>query len=271
MMPSIQGSKGAEVKLAHGGAAQPNFLFGGAAGKNDDRMKILAALMTSKKNTQLPKAVCNRIWGWLMGRGVVHPVDDFNMKNKALSPALLDALTREMIDKKYSIKAVVRAICNSESYQRSCQSDQPVTKVTFSRANVKQLNGEQLINSILVATQGKPERNTVRTMEMVGSLYPAGAIWCEVTPLPGNARQALLLRNNTQVAGWLNGPVLQKIKGAQGSEEEKIDLMFLSALSRVATESEKKRYGAFLKGHQGGGWEDAYWTLLNTTEFVTRH
>ena len=52
------------------------------------------------------------------------------------------------------------------------------------------------------------------------------------------------------------------------SDEDKIDLMFLSALSRVATDSEKKRYGAFIKGHSGSGWEDAYWTLLNTTEFV---
>ena len=29
--------------------------------------------------------------------------------------------------------------------------------------------------------------------------------------------------------------------------------------------------GAFLTAHQGSGWEDAYWTLLNSTEFVTRH
>src|SRR5436190_416512 len=130
---------------------------------------------------------------------------------------------------------------------------------------------ELLLNSILVATQGKPERNTIRTMEMVGSLYPAGAVWCEVTPLPGNARQALLLRNNSQVAGWINGAVLQKIKSAPGSDEDKIDLMFLSALSRTANESEKKRYATFIKAHSGSGWEDAYWTLLNTTEFVTRH
>ena len=271
MMPTIQGSKGAEVKLSHGGAAAPNFLFGGAAGKNDDRMKVLAMFMTNKANTQLPRALVNRIWGWLMGRGIVHPVDDFNLKNKALSPALLETLLRDMADHKYSIKQVVRAICNSETYQRSCQSDQPVTKVTFSRANVKQLNGEQLLNSILVATQGKPERNTIRTIEMVGSLYPAGAIWCEVTPLPGNARQALLLRNNTQVSSWISGPVLQHIKSAPGSDEEKVDLMFLAALSRVANDSEKKRYATFVKAHSGSGWEDAYWTLLNTTEFVTRH
>jgi len=96
-------------------------------------------------------------------------------------------------------------------------------------------------------------------------------VWCEVTPLPGNARQALLLRNNSQISSWINGPVLQQVKSAPGSVEEKIDLMFLSALSRGASESEKKRYGTFINGHQGGGWEDAYWTLLNSTEFVTRH
>jgi hypothetical protein len=47
--------------------------------------------------------------------------------------------------------------------------------------------------------------------------------------------------------------------------------MFLSALSRTATDVEKKRYAAFINGHSGSGWEDAYWTILNSTEFVTRH
>jgi hypothetical protein len=162
---------------------------------------------------------------------------------------------------------VIKAICNSNTYQRGCSSDTAVTKVTFSRANVKQLNGEQLMNSIKVATQGRAERATSQTMELVQSLFPAGAIWCEVTPLPGNARQALLMRNNSQVMNWINGPVLQKIKGI-ADMNEKIDSMFLAALSRPATDSEKKRYGTFLAN---GRIEDAYWTLLNTTEFVTRH
>ena len=267
MMPNLSGSKGAIVNLSNGGAATHTFLFGGMAGKNDDRMKVLAMFMTNKANTQLPRALVNRVWGWLMGRGVVHPVDDFNLKNTALSKPLLEALVRGMIDNKYSIKWVIKAICNSNTYQRGCSSDSAVTKVTFSRANVKQLNGEQLLNSIKVATQGRAERATSQTMEMVQSLFPAGAVWCEVTPLPGNARQALLLRNNSQVMNWINGPVLQKIKSIQDMNE-KIDTMFLAALSRSATESEKKRYSAFLAA---GSIEDAYWTLLNTTEFVTRH
>ena len=47
--------------------------------------------------------------------------------------------------------------------------------------------------------------------------------------------------------------------------------MFLAALSRMPDASERSRYSAFLKAHPGQGFEDAYWTLLNSSEFVTRH
>jgi hypothetical protein len=272
MMPDIQGSGKKAVNLSDGGVAKPVFPFTGqAAGKNDDRVKLFTMFMTSKANTQLPRALANRVWGWMMGRGLVHPVDDFNMRNKALSPAVLDALTRDLQNNKYSMKHLIRAIANTEAYQRGNASDAPYPKVNFSKATVRLLNGEQLIQSIRVATQGKPAKDTKGVLDMVGSLFPAGSIWCETTPLPGNARQALLLRNNTQIMSWISGGVLSGIKNGKGTVEEKIDEMFLAALSRTASESEKKRYKEFIEKNGGTGWEDAYWTILNTTEFVTRH
>ncbi|HEX7899108.1 MAG TPA: DUF1549 domain-containing protein [Planctomycetota bacterium] len=264
--------KDAKVKLAQGGKADPVFLFGGAAGKNDDRAKVLGQLLTSKANTQLPRAMVNRVWSFLFGRGIVHPVDDFNLRNKALSPALLDNLTRAFVDSKYSVKELVKLICNTDVYQRSCNSDKTMTKVTFDRCNIKQLTGEQLINSVQVATQGKPGRNIGEAKQMTGQLFPAGTISTEVTPLPGNARQALLLRNNTTVSGWVSGGgVLSGIKGGAGSVDDKIKDIFLAALSRLPNDAELARYKKFIEGHQGSGWEDAYWTLLNSSEFVTRH
>jgi hypothetical protein len=264
------GKKNVAVNLATGGQAAPNFLFGGSAGKNDDRMKALATFMTNKGNTQLPRALANRVWGWMFGRGVVHPVDDFNLRNKALSPALLEVLTRDLIDNKYSIKQLVRGIANSNAYQRSTESDQTYMKIDFSRGTVKQLNGEQLMNSIAVATNGQPRKDISHVLQVVVSLFPAGAIWTETTTLPGNARQALLLRNGSEISSAASGSILSGVKNGKGSDEDKVDEMFLAALSRKATDSEKKRYVAFIKGH-GSGWEDAYWTILNTSEFVTRH
>jgi len=125
MMPALDGRKDADVKMARGGAASPNFLFGGQAGRDEDRMTALAAFMSNKANTQVPRALANRVWGWLFGYGVVHPVDDFNLKNKAASPALMQALTTDTIDHKYSLKRLVRVICNTNAYQMPTPEEAP--------------------------------------------------------------------------------------------------------------------------------------------------
>ena len=259
------------VKQGKTGPAKTQFLQIVEAPKGSDRMKMLAGYMTGKKNPQFAKALANRVWSWLLGRGLVAPVDDFTNKNKPLSSSVMNALAREFSGNNYSIKHLAKVICLSDAYQRSCGGDSAYTKVDFSRGLVRQLNGEQLVNSLRVATGGKPGRDVSVTIQLVGSLYPAGAVWTETTPLPGNARQALLLRNNTEIMGWIGGSVLSAIKSGPGSVEEKVDEMFLAALSRKADTSERQRYASFLKAHPGQGFEDAYWTLLNSSEFVTRH
>ena len=103
---------------------------------------------------------------------------------------------------------------------------------------------------------------------MVEPLFPADVVWCEVTPLPGNMRQALLLRNNHQIQGLI-GSGLGALRG--GSTAEKINDMFLAVLSRKPTPVELERFVKYTEGHSGGGLDDAYWTLMNTTEFLTRH
>lgn len=259
------------VKQTTIGPARTTFLQINEAPKGADRMKLLAQYMTGKQNAQFSKAVVNRVWSWLLGRGLVHPVDDFTLKNVPLSKNLMTTLGRDFVESKYSIKHLVKAICASEAYQRSCNGDSAYLKVDFSRGMVRQLNGEQLVNSLKVATGGKPNPDISLTIQMVGGLYPSGAVWTETTPLPGNARQALLLRNNAEIMGWIGGTVLSSIKNGPLPVEDKVDEMFLAALSRKPDAAEKARYAAFLKGHPGQGYEDAYWTLLNTSEFVTRH
>jgi len=264
--------KGKGVEQSETGPVKPVLLGIAEAPKGSERMKVLAQILPSKQNPQFARATANRIWSWLFGRGVVQPVDDFREKgNPPVSKGLLEVLTREFTSGKYSVKQLVRTICATEAYQRSCHGAGPYTKVDFSRGSIKQLNGEQLVNALRVATGGKTMKDTSLVLQLVGSLFPAGAQWCETTPLPGNARQALLLRNNSEIAGWINGPVLQGIKSSAGSLEYKVEEMFLAALSRLPEDSERARYVTFLKGHPGQGFEDAYWTLLNSSEFVTRH
>src|SRR5439155_930451 len=72
----------------------------------------------------------NRVWGWLFGVGIVHPVDDFNLRSKAISSPLLEALNRDTIDHQYSLKRLVRVLCNTRGYQMPTPEEEP-DAVTF--------------------------------------------------------------------------------------------------------------------------------------------
>ncbi|HLY08543.1 MAG TPA: DUF1549 domain-containing protein [Planctomycetota bacterium] len=103
----------------------PKFLYGGTAGKNDDRMKVLLGLMTNRSTTQLPRMLVNRVWSWLFGAGIVQPVDDFTSKNPSVSPALLEALVKSTVDHRYSVQHLVRVLCATQAYQLPTPAEAP--------------------------------------------------------------------------------------------------------------------------------------------------
>ena len=247
---------------------QPQFIFGQKPGKTDPWMDALAVYMTGPDNPQLPIATANRVWSWLFGRGLVHPVDDFNKMKQPLGGGLLGALAKEFKASKFSVKALYRGICNSDAYQRASANDANMTKPSFAAAWIKHLDAEQLHNSISVATSGRPAKSVSGAMSMVAPLFPADIQWCEVTPLPGNMRQALLLRNNSSINASIGG-ALGQIKGS--TTAEKVGEMFLAVLSRKPNAAETERFVKYIEAHAGQGLEDAYWALMNTTEFLTRH
>ena len=251
---------------AYGGNWQPQFIFGQKPGKTDPWMDSLAVYVTTSDN--LATATANRVWSWLFGRGLVHPVDDFNDMNKPLGGGLLGVLSKELKSSKYSIKTLYRGICNSDTYQRSSANDASMARPNFSAGWIKHLDAEQLMNSIAVATGQASRRDAQGAMSLVAPLFPADVVWCEVTPLPGNMRQALFVRNNNMIHGQISGG-LGKIQGA--TTADKVAEMFLAVVSRKPTEAEVARFVKYIDGHKGQGLEDAYWALMNTTEFLSRH
>lgn len=254
---------------ASGGSYQPQFLYGQKPGKTDVWMDSLAVFMAGQDNGQMASALANRVWSWLFGRGLVHPVDDFNKAAPPFAAGILAAMTRELKATKYSVKALYRGICNSDAYQRASANDATLSKPGFAAAWIKHLDAEQLLNSIQVATTGRAGRGVRDAMRMVSPLFPADVVWCEVTPLPGNMRQALFVRNNQSIHGSISsGGVLGQLKGTPA---EKVGEMFLAVLSRKPGTSELDRFVKYIEAHPGQGLEDAFWALMNTTEFLTRH
>jgi hypothetical protein len=263
-----ESSEGDSYK-ASGGSYQPQFLYGQKPGKTDVWMDALATFLAGQDNGQVASALGNRVWSWLFGRGLVHPVDDFNKAQPPFAAGILAALTRELKATKYSVKSLYRGICNSDAYQRASANDAAMSKPSFAAAWIKHLDAEQLLNSIQVATTGRAGRGVGDAMRMVAPLFPADVVWCEVTPLPGNMRQALFVRNNQQIHSSIGGGGV--LSGLKGTPTERVADMFLAVLSRKPTASEQERFGKYIETHAGQGAEDAFWALMNTTEFLTRH
>jgi hypothetical protein len=83
------------------------------------RKAQLVNWITKPDNPYFARAIANRIWGQYMGRGLVHPVDNLSPSNPPSHPALLDALTRWLVDHKFDLKALTRELLNSNTYQLS--------------------------------------------------------------------------------------------------------------------------------------------------------
>jgi hypothetical protein len=247
-------------------------LLGEKGPKEGDRMKALAQLLPEVRHQQVQQALVNRVWSWLLGQGVVEPVDDMIAKHKPVSGELLDALVRTRRDGNGSLKVLLRAICASQSYQRSSESPGTCEKRHFCRGMVRPLTGEQLLNSVQVALRGSPGLDLQEAQHLTAALTTRPQVGCEVQPLPCGTLHALMFRNSGQIWSWIKtSAVLAGIRKQATTDAEVVELMFLAALSRRPGAAEQARFRDFIHDRGDNGIADACWTLINTTEFLTIH
>lgn len=223
---------------------RPSFLLGGAPAEGESPTTALARLVTAPGNVQFSKAAVNRVWGWLSDRPLVNPPDGFDLVNRPSSRRLLDALAKGFDAGGRSLRALVRAVCASQAYQRGDLPGVEPRRYDFSRVRPRPLTFDQLVSSVQVATLGRTEPHSLEARTALDA--------------------ALFLRSGPEVREWIRtGPVLRGIRAG----EDKVDRMFLAALSRKPTDDERRRVAAFL---DRGSDEDAYWAILNTSEFMSR-
>ncbi|MFP6667682.1 MAG: DUF1549 domain-containing protein [Pirellulales bacterium] len=85
------------------------------------RRAQLAALATDGSNHAFNRNIVNRLWAHVMGRGLVSPVDMHHFDNPPAHPELLDLLATEFVAMKFDVKAFVRELTLSRTYQRGIQ------------------------------------------------------------------------------------------------------------------------------------------------------
>ncbi|HVL15645.1 MAG TPA: DUF1549 domain-containing protein [Gemmata sp.] len=120
----------------------------------DDPRQKFADWMTDAKNPFFARAVANRYWAHFLGRGIVDPLDDMRVTNPPSNPELLDALAKTLTDNRYSLKALIKAICKSRTYQLASEPNElnAADKQSFARYYPKRLQAEVLFDAVCKLT-----------------------------------------------------------------------------------------------------------------------
>ncbi|MDH3584143.1 MAG: DUF1549 and DUF1553 domain-containing protein, partial [Phycisphaerae bacterium] len=272
----------------------PKFLGGNVAEvKGKDRRAIAARWLASPENPYFARNLANIVWAHFLGRGIVEPVDDVRISNPAVNPELLDELGRRFTDYKYDFKRLVRDICLSRTYQLSTQTNP--TNLTdgtnFSRAYVRRQRAEVLYDVISQVTEtmeqnkfrGLPKgaravqiadgRTSTFFLKTFGRATRDTVCSCEVSMEP-NLSQALHLLNGQTVGGKIrSGNVVANMLKKHMTGEQIIDSLYLRCLSRRPTDVEKLHLLDRVKDaeDQREAYEDVFWALLNSKEFLFNH
>src|SRR5262249_42201551 len=120
----------------------------------DSRRMQLARWITSKENPYFAKSFVNRIWGYLLGVGIIEPLDDIRAGNPPTNPALLDRLTKDFIESNFDVQKLIKTICKSRTYQLSVSTNQwnQGDDLNYAHAIARRLQAEVLYDAIYRVT-----------------------------------------------------------------------------------------------------------------------
>lgn len=268
---------------------------------DEDPRAKLADWMTNPKNPFFARAVANRYWAHFFGRGIVDPLDDMRVTNPPSNPELLDALAANLVENKYSLKALVKTICKSRTYQLSSAPNEfnKHDKQAYARYYPKRMGAEVLLDAVCQVTdsptafsglpkdKNAPNRAIMLPDESFASYFldvfgrPQRISACECERVnEANLAQALHLLNSDEVQGKITraGGRAEALSNAKDTrtDEEKVTDLFLWAFARKPSKDDlaaaldhiKKMETKYAAAGKKTAYENILWALLNTKEFV---
>jgi len=244
------------------------------------RKEKLAGWVAAKDNPYLAKAAANRVWAQFMGRGVVHPVDDFHAENAPTHPALLAALADGLAAHGFDLKWLMREIVNSEAYQLALAGPtREASPKWFERARVRPLSAEEMLAAMRVATGFDAAAKPGDKPPDVGADYFLRAFGEPTNGLgefQGSLGEHLFLNNSEHVRRLVvrkKGNLLDTVAASADPVEKKVERLFLSVLNRRPNPTEAEAVAKYLarKEKPEAAVEDVIWVLLNGSEFRFNH
>ena len=270
----------------------PKFL-GGEVPKlsGRSRREAVAEWITSPDNPVFARHVANIAWTHFLGRGIVHEPDDARVSNPPSNAPLLAELGRQLVASNWDFRGLVRDICTSQTYQRSCEPNDSnrLDETNFSHAAVRRPRAEVLLDVLAQVTQtqnkfpGLPKgaravqvadgRTTNYFLTTFGRATREDVCSCAVKMDP-NLSQALHLLNGDAANNRIHeGNLVGDMLAAGYTPGDVIDALFIRCDGRMPTEQERIEtlLTVLDAPDRRQALEDVFWALLNSPEFIFNH
>lgn len=230
-----------------------------------DRRNHLSEWLTSPENPYFSRAVVNRIWANYLGVGLVESIDDMRLTNPPSNERLLAAMSKFLVENNYDLKALMRVILNSKTYQRSSRPapGNEADDRFYSHSYPRRLKAEVLLDALSqvaeVPTEFKGKPAGTRALELadadVESYFlktfgrPERIITCECerTNEPSMV-QVLHITNGDTLNGKLEAKNnrISRLMTAKATPQQIVQELYLAALARLPQPEEEAKILAAL-------------------------
>lgn len=263
------------------------------------RRAKLAEFIASADNRRFCRTGVNRLWGTMLGRGIVHPVDLDHRDNPPSHALLLALLTEEFATRGLDIKAMLREIALSQTYQRSSRAADPATTEkapvdeTYAQAIMKPLSPAQFAWAVLQATgEVDVQRTALGDKATEEALYGklnsyenrfeqlfGGERGKPAEGFESTTEQVLFLANDSMMAGLLKpkpGNLTERVlKLPEDNYPAIADELYLSVLTRKPASEDVQDVQAYLSTATGdaraAAVQELIWALISSAEFRFNH
>jgi hypothetical protein len=277
----------------------PARVLGGLAPvpSGQDPRVALADWLTGPDNPYFARNLANRIWAHFFGRGIIEPVDDLRVSNPPSNGELMDGLAEHLIRSKFDLRALVRDICLSRTYQTSVvpNATNADDDRQFSRSSLRRLRSDVLLDAFSLVTGAESRFDNFPTGTRAVQFYPrigsplptAGSYFlqafgrspratvcaCE-TRAESTLSQALHLIGGEAINAKLGeGKVVPALIEARKDPAAIVEELYIRALARKPTADEARAMLGLVGDRPGDrqAYDDILWGLLSSSEFQFNH
>lgn len=255
--------------------------------------EVLAKWVVSKDNPYFARAITNRMWAHFFGTGIVEPLDEMTGADSTPShPELLDELAKGFAENGFDLKWLIRAVTSTRAYQLSSLRTSPAQDDPrlFARAQLRGLTPEQLFDSLATATGFREGQSDGGRFGVQNARTDFTTKFANSADRPTEVQTSIL-----QALAMMNGRLTTQATSLESSETlaaiadapfmttaEKVEALYLAALSRKPTTKETSRLVRYVEGggtstakdktkRHNEALADVFWALINSAEFKFNH